>query len=150
MSFGGGGIWNANVSVTQSWGHSWNPYAPKIAHLTKLKDLRQSAERAEIEGANSIATIRTLLLEHADLVIERDLAIQEFNQLADEHNQLVEKRKNLLNLKAQAETNMLVSYLNKPEYRVLQEALTVESARSQHPREHSSPISALRPLSTIS
>jgi hypothetical protein len=119
-----------SVSYGTSEGKAWNPYAPEIAHLTQLKSLRQSAERAKIEGANSEAVIRNKLLEQAELYIQRDLAIQEFNQRLDEHNHQAERYRNLLDLRAQAEQNVLDSYLNNPAYRILREQQTIEAGRS--------------------
>lgn len=117
-------------SVSTSKSRSWNPNAPEIAHLTSLKTIRQSAERAQIEGANSEAAIRNLLLEQADLMLERDLTIQEFNQLSAAHNHLVQKYRNLLNLRAQAQEDLLDSYLNNPAYRILRDTTTIEASRS--------------------
>lgn len=117
-------------SVSLSASISYNPFSPLIAHLTKLKDLLQSAERAQIEGANSEAVIRNLLLEQADLMIELELTVQEYNQVVDERSHLWEKYHNLRDLKAFAEDDLLMSYLNKPSYRILRETQTLEAVRS--------------------
>jgi hypothetical protein len=92
--------------------------------------VQQAATQAQITGANSNATIRNLLLEQADLMIELDLAINEWNRLSAAHNHLVEKYENLLNLRAQAQDDLLDSYLNNPAYRILRDTKTIEASRS--------------------
>jgi hypothetical protein len=108
----------------------WDPDAEIIGRLNGLKDVQQAATQAQIEGANSEAAIRTLLLRHAELMIERDITIDEYNRLAAEHNHLVEGYHNLLNLRARAQDNVLDSYLNNPAFRILRDHYTDEAARS--------------------
>ncbi|MCP4541744.1 MAG: hypothetical protein GY832_31820 [Chloroflexi bacterium] len=130
----------ASVTASAGYSHSrskttsiskvWDPAAKEIGKLNGLRDVQQAATQAEITGANSNATIRNLLLQQADLMIEHDLAIDEFNRLSDEHNHLVEKYRNLLNLRIKAQENLIDSYLNNPAYRILRDTWTVEAARS--------------------
>lgn len=117
-------------STTQGTSKSWNPYREEIADLTSLKTMRQATERAEIENANSQAAIRTLLLEEADLLIELDIAVSDLQGIEAEHNQLVYRYQNLLNLRQQAKADLLDSYLNNPAFRILRDHWTVEASRS--------------------
>ncbi|MCB0171332.1 MAG: hypothetical protein KDJ97_12340 [Anaerolineae bacterium] len=119
-------------SKTSSMTKVWDPAAKEIGFLNGLRDVQQAATQAEIIGANSEATIRNLLLQQATLLIELDIAIDEYNQLAAEHNLIVEQYRNWLNLRVQAQDNLLDSYLNNPAYRILRESLTVEASRSHN------------------
>ena len=92
--------------------------------------MQNAATQAKIVGANSESVIRNLLLQQADLMIELDIGLEQWNKLSDEHNHLVEKYHNLLNLRVQAQDDFLDSYLNNPAYRVLRDAWTVEATRS--------------------
>ena len=117
-------------SKTTSVAKIWDPAQEEIGRLNGLRDVQQAATQAEITGANSDATIRNLLLQQADLMIELDMAINQWNRLSAEHNHLVEKYRNLLNLRAQAQSDLLDSYLNNPAYRILRDTTTVEASRS--------------------
>jgi hypothetical protein len=108
----------------------WDPAAEELGRLNGLRDVQQAATQAAIAGANSEATIRNLLLRQAELLIEMDIAIDEYNRVAAEHNHLVQKYRNWINLRAKAQENLLDSYLNNPAYRILRETETVEAARS--------------------
>jgi len=124
----------AGVSHSQSRTSSmtavFDPAAEEIGYLTSLRDVQQAATEAQIIGANSAAAIRNLLLDQAELLIELDIAIDDYNRLAAEHNHLVEQYRNWLNLRVIAQENFLDSYLNNPAFRILRENLTVEASRS--------------------
>jgi uncharacterized repeat protein (TIGR01451 family) len=94
-----------------------------IAYLEALRD-------AGIEGANSEAAIRNLLLRQAELMQEIKIAVEEQKKLADEHNHLLQKFNYLLNQRQQAEQRMVDSYLNNPAYRIVRDNLTVQAAES--------------------
>lgn len=126
FSTGSGG----GFSFSGSASRSWNPYRRKIADAARQKALLQAAERAQIEGANSEAYIRNLLLEQADLIIELDLAVQEYNRILAERNQLVGKYEFLTTSKGQAQTGLLSSYFNKPSYRLIRESQTIQAVKS--------------------
>ena len=117
-------------SKTSSISKVWDPAQEELGFLGGLRDVQQAATQAQITGANSDATIRNLLLEQADLLIEYDITIDEWNRLSSEHNHLVEKYRNMLNLRAQAQDNLVGSYFTNPAYRILRDTLTVEGSRS--------------------
>ena len=128
FSASGSKSWSDSTTTGRST--SWNPYREEIAHLTSLKDVLLAAERAEIEGANSDATILNILLQQAELLIELDIANHEYNRLLAAHNHLGESYNNLLDLRAKAQEDLVDSYLNNPAYRILRDTLTVEAGRS--------------------
>lgn len=117
-------------SITHSFTRLWDPAQEELGRLNGLRDVQSAVTQAQITGANSEAAIRNLLLQQADLMIELDMAYERWNQLSAEHNHLVEKYHNMLNLRVRAQENLLDSYLNNPAYRVLRDSLTVEAARS--------------------
>ncbi len=118
--------WSNTTSMTTVW----DPAQEELGRLNGLRDVQQAATQAQIVGANSEAAIRNLLLQQAELMIEMDIAIGEYNRLAAEHNHLVETYRWRLNLRAKAQQNVRDSYLNNPAYRILRDTLTVEAARS--------------------
>jgi len=105
----------------------WDPAQEEIGRLNGLKEVQQAATQAQITGANSEAAIRNLLLQQAELMIQLDIAVEQWNKVTAEHNHLVEKYHNLLNLRAQAQDDLVDSYLNNPAYRILRDTLTVEA-----------------------
>jgi len=117
-------------SETQSITAVWDQNQIALGMLNSIQALQQAAIQADIIGANSEATIRNILLQEAELMIEKDIATAEYNRLAAEHNHLVETYHNWLDLQVKAQDNFLDSYLNNPAYRILRDSLTVEAARS--------------------
>ena len=129
---------SASFAFGQRWSDShqesvttvWDPAAKQLGSITSLEQVQQAAKEAAITNANSEATIRNLLLQQAQLMIEVNLAGNEYNRVVLEHNQLVDRYHNWLNLRIQAQDNVADSYLTNPAYRILRDSLTVEAARS--------------------
>lgn len=92
--------------------------------------MQQAINQADILNANSAATIKTLLLQTAELAIEKRLAFEEFNRLLSEHNDLYDQYSHFLNLRAQASADLVDSNLANPAFRILRDQTTVEAARS--------------------
>lgn len=109
---------------------TWDPAQIELGELNGLRDVVNAATQAQIIGANSEAVVRNLLLEQANLLIQLDMAINEWNRISAEHNHLVEKYHNILGLREQAQEDFVESYLNNPAYRVLRDTTTVEAAES--------------------
>ena len=132
--------WENSVSASGGYRHSsattssitavWDPAAIELGELSSLQALQNAVADAAIQNANSVATIKTLMLQQAELMIELELAIAEFNRLADEHKMLRERYHNIFNLRVIAQDNVADSYLSNPAYRILRDSLTVEAARS--------------------
>jgi hypothetical protein len=108
----------------------WDPAQRELGGINSLQALQQAATQAKIEGANSEAAVRNILLQQAELLIELDLAINEFNRLAAEHDWLIEQYHNWLNLLKLAEADLAESYLSNPAFRILRDSRTIEAARS--------------------
>ncbi|MBN2005134.1 MAG: Ig-like domain-containing protein [Anaerolineae bacterium] len=103
-----------------------------IGQYESLRALQEAEAACKIEGANSAAVIKTLLLEQSELLIEHELALLSWNKLADEHNYLVERYHYLINQRELAINGLVTSYLNNPAYRILRDSLNIEAARSMN------------------
>lgn len=134
--------WDAGVELIVSAGakfeHSetrssqtvWDPQQEELAKLESEQALQQAVNQAEILNANSAATIKTLLLQTAELAIEKRIVLQEMNRLFSEHNDLVNQYNQFLNLREQARADLVDSNLANPAFRILRDQTTVEAARS--------------------
>lgn len=123
------GYQHAN-STTSSVSKVWDPAQQELGFLSSVAALQNAANQAQVIGANSAAVIQNLLLQQAEVMIELDIAVDEFNRVSAEHNQLVDQYHRWVNLREQAQANQLDSYLNNPAYRILRDSLTVEASRS--------------------
>jgi PKD repeat protein len=110
----------------------WDPTAEDIASYENLKALKQAEAQADIEGANSAAVIRNLLLQQSEALEEYEIAMAEFNQLAAEHNYLAQQRSRLLNKRDQAINRVAShnSHLLSPAYRIWRDSLTTQSLQA--------------------
>ncbi len=111
---------------------TWDPNAAVIGTWESIKSLQQAEAQAEIEGANSAATVKNLLLRQSEALLEYEVAVEELNQAAAEHNHLIERHSRLLNKRAQA-INRVVSHnshLLSPAYRIWRDSLTTQSAEA--------------------
>jgi hypothetical protein len=124
----------AGYRHSESWTNStttiWDPSQLELAAIDSVQALREAARQAQITGIESDARIRSLLLQQAELMIEQEIAYIEWNRLSAEHNHLVQQYHNWLNLREQAQEDLVDSYLSNPAYRVLRDSLTVEASRS--------------------
>jgi hypothetical protein len=117
-------------SNTSSTTTVWDPDQIELARLNSAQAVQQAVSEAEITGANSAATIRTMALQLSELAIQEQIQLAELNRISAEHNDLVNQYHHWLNLRLQAQANQLDSYLNNPAYRILRDQSTVEAARS--------------------
>ena len=108
----------------------WDPAAAQIAAYEGIKDLKEAEKDAAIEGANSAATIKNLLLEQSEALVEWEVATAELNQVVVEHNNMVEKWSRLVNLYAEAVPTIMTynSHLLNPAYRLWRDSLTIQSS----------------------
>ena len=123
------GYQHAN-STTSSVSKVWDPAQEELGFLSSVAALQNAANQAQVVGANSAAVIQNLLLQQAEVMIELDIAVDEYNRVAAEHNQLVDQYHRWVNLRQQAQADQLDSYVNNPAYRILRDSLTVEASRS--------------------
>jgi len=117
-------------SRTSSTQEVWDPQAKELAALESAQALQQAINESEIQNANSAATIKTMLLQTAELAIEEQIILEELNRLASEHNDLVDQYSQFLDLRAQAQADVVDSNLANPAFRILRDQTTVEAARS--------------------
>lgn len=108
----------------------WDPEQEELGRLESAQALRQAVNQADIIGANSAATIKTMLLQSAELAIEMEIQLKEMNRLLSEHNDLVNQYNHFLNLREQARADLIDSNLANPAFRILRDQTTVEAARS--------------------
>jgi hypothetical protein len=117
-------------SKTESLSQVWEPSREEIGEINSLQALQQTAARVGIEGANSEAVIRNLLLDQAELMIQLDIEIGEYNRLSIEHNNLVAKYHYLLEQQKLAQDNLANSYLTNPAYRIIRDSKTIQAAEA--------------------
>ena len=79
------------LSTVASTEAVFDPNALQIAHFESLGILKEAERDAAIEGANSAAEVKNLLLEQTELLIEEEIAWSEFNKVVAEHNLLVDQ-----------------------------------------------------------
>jgi predicted outer membrane repeat protein len=126
---------NATVGRNHAWTWTdstttlWDPAEANIGQWESIQALKQAEAEAEIEGANSAALVRNLLLQQAEAVQEYYIAAGEFNTLVDEHNYLAERRSRLINMREQAINRVAShnSHLLNPAYRIWRDSLTIQS-----------------------
>jgi len=129
----------ATVKATAGYNHAWtwidstttlwDPNEQDIGEWESVQALKQAEAEAKIEGANSAAIVRNLLLQQAEAVQEFYIAAEEFNTLVDENNYLAERRSRLLNMREQAINRVAGhnSHLLNPAYRIWRDSLTIQS-----------------------
>jgi hypothetical protein len=125
----GGEYKDSQVDTTTT---QWDPTAEAIKAYEGIKALKEAEKDASIEGANSAATIRNLLLAQSEALMEWEIATVELNQVVIEHNALVEKRGRLVNLYATAVPTIMSynSHLLNPAYRLWRDSLTIQSSKA--------------------
>jgi len=118
---------------SETWSNStetlWDPNAAKIGAWNSIKALKEAESTAAIEGANSEAVIRNLLLLQSERLIDYDLAGLEFNKLSAEHNHLAQRYNRALNGRAQADDDVLQvdSHSANPAYRIMRDSLILQA-----------------------
>jgi hypothetical protein len=117
-------------SWTSSTQTVWDPAQEELAQLESAQALQQAINQAAITNANSVATIKTLLLQTAELAIEKEIQLKEMNRLLSEHNDLVNQYNQFLNLREQARADVVDSNLANPAFRILRDQTTIEAGRS--------------------
>ena len=132
--------WQSSLSVFAGYRHSrattssvasvWDPAAEELGFINSVQALQSAVLQTEIANANSAAVIKTLMLQQAELLIELDISINEWNRLVDEHQRLKERYQNVMNLRAQARADFADSFFSNPAFRLLRDHTTVEAARS--------------------
>jgi hypothetical protein len=113
-------------------GTEWDTSALPIAQQNSIQALREAEANAQIEGANSEASIKNLLLQQSEMLIEAEIAMEELNKLLAEHNQLSANWTRLLNQRSVATAGVIKAeaHRNGPAYRVLADVLTAQAERA--------------------
>ncbi|MBN1148022.1 MAG: PKD domain-containing protein, partial [Anaerolineales bacterium] len=108
----------------------WNE--GQIGEWESDKALKQAVAEADIEGANSAAVVKNLLLQELEALEEYKVAIAECNKLVAEGDYLAERRSRLLNMREQAIDRVAShnSHLLNPAYRIWRDSLTTQSLRA--------------------
>ncbi|MGK0248480.1 MAG: hypothetical protein ACI910_001211 [Oleispira sp.] len=125
---------SAGVNFSESEGKSWgtsdgrsrNPDVLELAEGQKALALLQSIQQAEIEGINSIATVKSILLEMATLNVSMEQADAAYNRQYATIETLYKKFERILANYAVAQEDFSEAYYNNPAYRV--EASRAEQA----------------------
>lgn len=117
-------------SWTSSTQTVWDPDQIELAKLEGAQALQQAINQADVISATTAATIKTMLLQTAELAIEKEILLQEMNRLSAEHNDLVNQYNHFLNLREQAKADLVDSNLTNPAFRILRDQTTIEATRS--------------------
>ncbi len=109
----------------------WDPNEERIAGYESLNALKQAEADAVIEGANSAAAIKNLLLQQSEALMEWEVSVADLNQVMAERRFLWEKYSRLLNLRGTANAYVLQvnAWRTNPAYRVMRDSLTIRAAQ---------------------
>jgi hypothetical protein len=127
---------NVGYQHSNTWTDStetvWDPTAEAIAGYSSIQALKEAEANAQIEGANSAAVIKNLLLQQSELLLEYEIAMEEWNKLAAEQNHLGSTWSRLLNQRAQASEQVMHAngFRTNPAYRIMRDTLTVQAAKA--------------------
>ncbi|MFQ5593146.1 MAG: hypothetical protein ACE5HA_03255 [Anaerolineae bacterium] len=103
-------------------GFSFNPAAPVVAAMRGASVMRQAAHDVEIEDAEKEAVVRNLFLDRAELQVDLEIAIQEFNAKLTEYQGIVGQTRHDV-IEAQRERAYLQnSPANDPSYRLVRDS----------------------------
>jgi hypothetical protein len=101
---------------------SFNPAAPVVAAMRGASTMRQAAHDMEIEDAEKEAVVRNLFLDRAELQVDLEIAIQEFNAKLTEYQGVVGQTRHDV-IEAQRERAYLQhSPANDPSYRLVRDS----------------------------
>jgi len=127
---------NFGYNYSKTWINSselkWDPNAQVIRGYQGVQALKEAEAQATIEGANSAAVIKNLLLQQSEQLLEVEIALEAFNKAAAEHNHLAQRYSRLLNKRALAVNRVIRhnSHLVNPAYRIMRDTLTVQAAEA--------------------
>jgi len=122
------GGFNWESSHVDSAEETWDPNAEAIAGYESLQILKEAERDAQIEGANSNAYIKQLLLQQSELLAEYEIAVAQFNKVVAEHNQLVEQYRLLMAQHQEAMGSIVDDYLEMPFFRLERDDAALRAA----------------------
>ncbi|MCB0032654.1 MAG: hypothetical protein KDE51_01430, partial [Anaerolineales bacterium] len=137
-AFGGRFEWTTLSSAETAW----SPNELAIAQYNSINALKEAEATALIEGANSAAHIRTLLLKQSELLLQIEISQIQYNQVVNEHNALVDRYALTLAQRASTVTALQESYLSKPYFRLFRDGAAPEAARTLEQAQHAAYLTA--------
>lgn len=110
-----------------------DPNELEIAGNQGMMAIREAERDATIEGANSNAEIKRLMLEQSDLLIEYEIAVAQLNRVINERNMLVQRHRRALNEHRRIQGNVAQEFIETPALRIIrdQTAANAEIARER-------------------
>ncbi|MEM7113947.1 MAG: Ig-like domain-containing protein [Chloroflexota bacterium] len=120
-------IETANISSNEL---VWAPNELILAEFNSIGALKAAEAEATIEGANSAALIKSLLLKQSELLLQLEISNIQFNQVINEHNTLVDRYFLTLTQRASTVSALQESYLSKPYFRLFRDGAALEAART--------------------
>jgi hypothetical protein len=102
----------------------------ELGQLNSELAINQAANQAQIISAESEARVRELMRNQATLLIDRNLALRQWDRVAAEKNQLAAEYGQWLNLRSTAEQNLAESRLANPVNRIVVDQLTIKAAQA--------------------
>ncbi|MEM7800435.1 MAG: Ig-like domain-containing protein, partial [Chloroflexota bacterium] len=135
---GGRAEW-ATSSASQT---VWSPNELALAQYNSISALKEAEANAKIEGANSSAHIKTLLLQQSELLAQIEISQLQLNQVINEHNMLVDRYTLTLTQRASTVTALQQSYLSKPYFRLFRDGAALNAARTLEQAQHAAYLAA--------
>lgn len=108
----------AQMGTTTTTSVSFNPYQPHIAAIQAGQTLLQALQSAAIEGINSAATIKGLLLQQATAAIAIERAANALRARQAELEQLRARLQRTVRNYVSARRNLSTAYFADPAYRM--------------------------------
>ncbi len=110
------------VQVGTETSFVFNPGSPIAAALQSTSIMRQAVHDMEIEDANKEATIRNLVLDRAELEIDRKTAVQAYQAKLTEYNGVVGQLQHDVNETRRQRAWIQASPANDPSYRLVRDS----------------------------
>ncbi|MEM8862647.1 MAG: hypothetical protein AAGD96_30425, partial [Chloroflexota bacterium] len=120
----------------------WSPTEAIIANYNSISELKAAEANAKIEGANSAALIKSLLIQQSELLVQVEIAQTQFNQVVNEHNMLVDRYFLTLTQRGSTVAALQESYLSKPYFRLFRDGAALEAARTLEQAQQSAYLTA--------
>ena len=117
----------ASCCVVSIFGPEINPYAAISGGFAARQNVLQATQQADIDGIQSAATIKQLLLESATLYLAVQEAKVSYEREVAQYEELTAELDRLIDNHQQSNFNMASAYFNNPAYRIDRDQL-VEAA----------------------
>ncbi|MCK4792125.1 MAG: hypothetical protein KAV87_50820, partial [Desulfobacteraceae bacterium] len=115
--------------TSQCKSETYNPGSIFSGWANGQKEVYTALKNAQIEGINSRAKIRNILLEGVERGLELELAIEQHNQNAAKLESLVNRVDKLIDDWIKADQDIAASYYTDPTFRLLRDDAVIDAER---------------------